>query len=280
MATLGYLLTSAYVGLGSLLSSALVPWLGCCLTALLYRATRSAHRPRSRGDLVKGFVAATSARPSAESYARSIAASRHRYDGFNLLLGDRDGEWWYVSNTGGVTEDHCVALTPGVHVLANGSLFDNWDKQQRGASLFRQALADAGAGAVDGLIERLHSMLGDTTRTPPHALPLTGYPPPHEHAWSAVMSAPLRLSEGQVVQHARGHARLSPAPHALDSRQRHTRSSVCPHGPLCLQVFGTRCGTVAVVARDGRVTVSERAVDPQSGQWTALRETWRCDDDI
>lgn len=154
---------------------------------------------------MKGYVAATP-RPqaSAESYARSIAATRHRYGGFNLLLGDRHGEWWYVSNTGGVTEDHCVALTPGVHVLANGSLFDNWDKQQRGASLFRQALAatDADAGAVDALIERLHSMLGDTTRTPTHALPLTGYPPSYEHAWSAMMSAPLQIREGQV-QHTR-----------------------------------------------------------------------------
>ena len=252
VASLGYLFSFAWLSLHSSWSPWL-SWIGCCATACVYKAARYVRRLRSRGDLVKDFVA--SPRPhregSARAYAQMVAANRCQYGGFNLLVGGMADEWWYVSNTGGVTENHCVPLKPGIHVLANGSLFAKWEKQTRGAALFRRAIEedeDPGQDPTEQLILRLHTMLRDDTRSPSHLLPQTGapllhppltlllillcntsyhlpqhgdppstgYAPSYEHAWSAIASAPLEF-DGQVHRdmqtNTRAHAHTHPFRH-------------------------------------------------------------------
>lgn len=116
----------------------------------------------SRGHLVSAFV------QSDESPARYLEGLRRHarnYDGFNLLVGDAEGLWWY-SNRGEEPRE----LSPGVYGLSNHLLDTPWPKVERG----KRALVQLLAGQEEVSPERIFPILADRTPGADRELPDTG----------------------------------------------------------------------------------------------------------
>jgi uncharacterized protein with NRDE domain len=75
---------------------------------------------RSRGDLVAYFVRGLD---SARDYATAIAAQRHEYGPFNLVVGDSESHWGVSS-----LEAQPWQFAHGIHVLSNGPCDAQWPK--------------------------------------------------------------------------------------------------------------------------------------------------------
>ena len=75
-------------------------WMGFSMTERFAALTNyrdpssTVDNPISRGQLVADFL---QGEDSAEDYLKSVHLNRHRYDGFNLLVGGPDN-LWYFSN--------------------------------------------------------------------------------------------------------------------------------------------------------------------------------------
>jgi uncharacterized protein with NRDE domain len=133
------------------------------------------HAP-SRGKLVADFLASDI---SAGDYIARIAPDSDAYNGFNLLLGDRDGLYWY-SNRGHDDPRNGQPLAPGIYGLSNALLDAPWPKVLKTKAQFASLLC---LGAPE---ETFFEMLADTTRAPDSRLPETGVPLDVERALSAV----------------------------------------------------------------------------------------------
>lgn len=114
----------------------------------------------SRGALVREFLE-SDATPG--EYLQALAEHMHDYNGFNLLIGDRDALWW-LSNRGGAP----MALAPGVHGLSNGLLNEPWPKVARARARLTEALNQAAGD------DALWSLLADDAAAPDDQLPDTG----------------------------------------------------------------------------------------------------------
>ena len=128
-----------------------------------YRDPQS-HQPDapSRGQLVSDYLRGTQ---SARAYLDALLLHAAAYNGFNLLLGDATGLYYY-SNQG----DAPRALVPGIYGLSNHLLDTPWPKLARG----RAALQGLLAHEVDPMPERLLQLLTDRTPAPDATLPATG----------------------------------------------------------------------------------------------------------
>lgn len=116
----------------------------------------------SRGHLVSAFL------ENSESPAGYLETLRHHarnYDGFNLLVGDTEGLWWY-SNRGEEPRE----LVPGVYGLSNHLLDTPWPKVERGKRALRRLLA----GREEVAPERVFPILADRTPATDRELPDTG----------------------------------------------------------------------------------------------------------
>ena len=89
---------------------------------------------RSRGGLVTEFLLGRDAPPD---FLASLAARVHEYNGFNLILGDGEGLYYYGSREGVPR-----AIEPGVHGLSNHLLDEPWPKVNRARSAMQLALVD------------------------------------------------------------------------------------------------------------------------------------------
>lgn len=106
----------------------------------------------SRGDLVKDFLTATT--PGANA-AATIEHEAPRYAGFNLLLGDGDGDALaFVSN-----RKPRQVLEPGIHGMANAELDETIPKVER----LKQALSDWLAQPDQPDTDAWLALLGDAT---------------------------------------------------------------------------------------------------------------------
>lgn len=130
----------------------------------------------SRGALVADFLTGAA---SAPDYLAQIAPRAADYNGFNLILGDRDGLYWY-SNRAGADPRNGQPLAPGIYGISNGLLDDPWPKVVRTKAQFASLLC---LGATN---DAYFEMLADTTRAPDKRLPDTGIPIDMERALSAV----------------------------------------------------------------------------------------------
>ncbi|TFW28961.1 NRDE family protein [Massilia horti] len=130
----------------------------------------------TRGVLVADFL---KGELTASSYLERIAPGAHRYNGFNLVLGDRDGLYWY-SNRGEGDPRNGQLLEPGIYGISNGLLDAPWPKVLRTKAQFASLLCQ---GAPE---EAYFEMLADTTRAPDLRLPETGVPLDLERQLSAV----------------------------------------------------------------------------------------------
>jgi uncharacterized protein with NRDE domain len=94
----------------------------------------------------------------------------HRYNGFNLLAGDRDNLVWTSNRSWKVQ-----TIAPGLYGLSNHLLDTGWPKVQRGKDGLRRLLSPAGTGPVAH--DDLFALLLDTWQPPDSDLPDTGIGP-------------------------------------------------------------------------------------------------------
>jgi len=130
----------------------------------------------SRGHLVADFLAGDM---SPQDYINGIRADAHAYNGFNLVLGDRDTLIWY-SNNGDADPRNGKPLEPGIYGLSNALLDAPWPKVLKTKAQFASLLC---LGAPD---DAYFEMLADTTPAPDLRLPETGVPLETERMLSAV----------------------------------------------------------------------------------------------
>lgn len=98
---------------------------------------RTAAAPRSRGELPVGFLTGSQA---PEEFLAAVASRAQDYAGFNLLVGDRHG-LWYFTNSGAVAPRR---LPAGVYGLSNASLDTPWPKVELGKSRLLSLLPHKG----------------------------------------------------------------------------------------------------------------------------------------
>jgi uncharacterized protein with NRDE domain len=119
----------------------------------------------SRGDLVADFLTGSLA---AGDYLEQVIARGDVYNGFNLVLGDRDTLYWY-SNRGDGDPRNGKPLEAGrIYGISNGLLDAPWPKVLRTKAQFASLLCQ---GAPE---DAYFEMLADTTRAPDLRLPETG----------------------------------------------------------------------------------------------------------
>lgn len=118
----------------------------------------------SRGTLVSDYLK-SSMTPS--EYIATIRENAHQYNGFNLLIGDKDSLVWF-SNHGHDNPLNGRPLPPGVYGLSNALLDVPWPKVVRTRAQFSSLLCQH--APEDAYFE----MLSDTTPAPDIRLPDTG----------------------------------------------------------------------------------------------------------
>ncbi|HEX9078168.1 MAG TPA: NRDE family protein [Desulfuromonadaceae bacterium] len=142
-------------------------WLGVTAAGALaavtnYREPQRERRDwRSRGRLVADYLAGDM---PAGAYLEQVRLQGGEYRGFNLLVADGDG-LWYWSNRGGPPE----RVSPGVHGLSNHLLDTPWPKVVSAREGLERLVRED-----DPDIEALFGLLGDRTTFPDHLLPDTG----------------------------------------------------------------------------------------------------------
>lgn len=117
---------------------------------------------RSRGLIVSGFLRGRQTPPE---YLRDLHETREDYHGFNLIVGDRGGLYYYSSRTGEVKP-----LAPGLYGLSNALLDTPWPKVERGKSGLHRLLAAGGTIVLEALFE----LLADRSVPTDAELPDTG----------------------------------------------------------------------------------------------------------
>lgn len=151
-------------------------WLGICagrwaaLTNVRQVPAPARHGP-SRGQLV---VKALSLEGSVAQVAAQLQAEGHRYQGFNLMVGDAD-QLCYVSNH----TDSWRALAPGIYPLSNGTLDSQWPKMDSARTRMRRFSEQP--GTADDLSALLRSEYQAENQT----LPDTGVTKELEKALSS-----------------------------------------------------------------------------------------------
>jgi uncharacterized protein with NRDE domain len=117
----------------------------------------------SRGGLVADYLRGSE---PAETYLAGLAERAGEYNGFNLLVGERERVLW-LSNRQPVPRAEPVGR--GVHGLSNHLLDTPWPKVVRGAAELRRALS-----APDPDPRALLDLMLDRTLAADHDLPSTG----------------------------------------------------------------------------------------------------------
>lgn len=150
-------------------------WLGVTRTGRFAALTNfrdpARHQPAapSRGHLVADFLTTT---VGIDAYLDALSAQA--YNGFNLLLGDRQRLVAYSNVTG---ERH--ELQPGIHGLSNAVLDTPWPKVGAGKTALEQALTSQPDETA------LWRLLCDDTIHPDASLPATGV----SLEWERLLSA-------------------------------------------------------------------------------------------
>ena len=126
---------------------------------------------RSRGELTSGFLTSNL---SAQAFLKQVHERHSLYAGFNLLLADESGIWYYSNR-----ENVIRQLEPGLYGLSNGLLNTPWPKVRRLKKHLQKAIND---GEINP--KHLVSLLHDTHRPPDDQIPDTGVDP----VWERMLS--------------------------------------------------------------------------------------------
>ena len=130
----------------------------------------------SRGQLVADYLAGCM---SPQEYIDALRTRAGDYNGFNLVIGDRDTLIWY-SNRGDADPRNGKPLEPGVYGVSNALLDAPWPKVLKTKAQFASLLC---LGAPD---DAFFEMLSDTTPASDQRLPETGVPLEVERVLSSV----------------------------------------------------------------------------------------------
>ena len=131
----------------------------------------------SRGKLVKGFL---TCREDAGTYLRMLTKNGDKYNGFNLMFGDKNRFCWY-SNQGGENPD----LASGMYGLSNQLLDTPWPKVIRIKKAMKYLLSEQ-----DELIpEDIFKILCDSHVVDDPGLPDTGISIERERVLSPIFIA-------------------------------------------------------------------------------------------
>jgi len=152
-------------------------WLGVTKTLKFaaitnYRAplTVNENAP-SRGNLVRNFLAGA---VSPETYLEHVRKTGHKYNGFNLLIGNKD-QLWYYSNQGGKIQQ----ISSGFYGLSNHFLDTPWPKVKKSKSSLKMIFDKK---KID--IEAVFEILSNRHYPPEDQLPDTGVDP----SWERILS--------------------------------------------------------------------------------------------
>ncbi len=157
----------------------------------------------TRGRLVSDFLLSTS---SPGEYLQSLAEQANDYNGFNLLVGDRESLHWF-SNRGGEP----LTLESGIYAVSNDLLDTPWPKVVRGKDGFQRLLQ-----ARDIDTSAIFDLLTDRQFAADETLPDTGIGVARERALSPIFIAAgdygtrsstvlLVGNDGDVEFHERTH---------------------------------------------------------------------------
>jgi uncharacterized protein with NRDE domain len=130
----------------------------------------------TRGNLVTDYLRSD---VSPAAYLQQLASDHVDYNGFNLLVGNKDHLHWYSNRADGDPRNG-QPLTPGIYGMSNALLDTPWPKVTRAKAQFCSLLCQ-GAPA-----EAYFEMLADTTRATDCRLPETGVGLERERELSAV----------------------------------------------------------------------------------------------
>ncbi|MBN1850920.1 MAG: NRDE family protein [Deltaproteobacteria bacterium] len=94
------------------------------------------HKPSapSRGGLVRDFL---QGQASSKQYLENVIPNSLDYNGFNLLLGERDRIFWYTNHT-----KQKKLLSLGIHGVSNHLLDTPWPKVTRGIFFLEEIISD------------------------------------------------------------------------------------------------------------------------------------------
>jgi uncharacterized protein with NRDE domain len=144
-------------------------WLGITKSGKIaavtnYRNMKS-HREdaRSRGTLVSRYLLSG---VSPGEYLKDLYDSAAAYNGFNMILGDRDNLYYYSN----MKADPGVALKPGIYGLSNAFLDTPWPKVVGGKQMLERQIS----GRPEIQVEEIFSILSDKGIPPDRDLPDTG----------------------------------------------------------------------------------------------------------
>lgn len=156
----------------------------------------------SRGQLVSQYLIG---HESPQAYAHRVHAEGALYNGFNLIMGDRN-QAFYTGNRYG--QDEPVQLTPGRYILSNHLLNTRWPKAER----LRQALDAFPLERLEQSLTAVFEILKDNTPAQDHDLPSTGLSLERER----LLSSPFIVSpeygtrcSSIIALHASGRAIFS-----------------------------------------------------------------------
>ena len=125
--------------------------------------------PRSRGELVSGFLAGNE---PAEGFFHKAAANNALYNPYSMIAGDLRGLHFFSNRI-----DRAQAIAPGVHGLSNHLLDTPWTKVTAG----REALnSTAEFDDPDAIGAAMFAMLANDRPAPDTELPDTGITPQRE----------------------------------------------------------------------------------------------------
>jgi uncharacterized protein with NRDE domain len=116
----------------------------------------------SRGHLVSAFLSGNS---PAKTYLEAVSAAGQTYSGFNLIVGDASGLFYYSNRGPGIRR-----LEPGWYGLSNHLLGTPWPKVEKGIAMLKEALMDSDSVNMDSIFH----LLKNREVPPDDRLPDTG----------------------------------------------------------------------------------------------------------
>lgn len=127
----------------------------------------------TRGTLVLDFL---KTERSAFEYLKNVEDSSKSYNGFNLLIGEKDSLYHYSNENQKITE-----IVPGIHGLSNALLDTPWPKLDQAKKDLKKVTAEQNFDK-----EELFEILKNPEKAPDDKLPKTGIPYEWEKAISSV----------------------------------------------------------------------------------------------
>jgi uncharacterized protein with NRDE domain len=126
----------------------------------------------SRGKLVSEFLGA---RRRPDTYTKTVSRQANQYNGFNLLVGDREMLYYYCNRGNKMKE-----LPSGIYGVSNHELDTPWPKLESARQSF--------TGAIGRLpdFETIFALLADDTPAADDDLPDTGVSPEWERTLSSI----------------------------------------------------------------------------------------------